>query len=305
MLRWQGRVTNVFKENGGQASAFNAGWRHCRGDAVVFLDADDVLLPGAVRAIAAAFTATPDAAKVQYRLCVIDGHGAPTGAVKPPVHIPLPNGDLRRSELTFPFDLTWMATSGNAFAAAALRRVMPVPEAEFAHCGDWYLNHLTALLGEIVSLQEVLGGMRIHGSNSYEMGNTTLDLDQLRRTISYSLATRRHLRRLATELELPLRSGPILSVADLANRMISLKLEPDAHPLAHDRVSRLVIGGTAAALRRFDIRWEMKLLFMGWFAAMAVAPRRPARFLARLFVFPELRRRVNPVLGRLKRQAGR
>src|SRR4051812_16040279 len=42
------RVTAVFKENGGQASAFNAGFAASRGEVVVFLDADDTLLPNAM-----------------------------------------------------------------------------------------------------------------------------------------------------------------------------------------------------------------------------------------------------------------
>ena len=41
------RVVPVLKENGGQASAFNAGFAASRGDVVLFLDADDCLLPTA------------------------------------------------------------------------------------------------------------------------------------------------------------------------------------------------------------------------------------------------------------------
>src|SRR5438128_12254393 len=37
------RIVPVLKENGGQASACNAGFAHSKGDIVVFRDADDVL----------------------------------------------------------------------------------------------------------------------------------------------------------------------------------------------------------------------------------------------------------------------
>src|SRR5215212_9115311 len=46
--RYDGRVVSVFKDNGGQGSAFNAGFRASRGDVVLYLDADDMLLPAAV-----------------------------------------------------------------------------------------------------------------------------------------------------------------------------------------------------------------------------------------------------------------
>src|SRR5437870_10165188 len=42
------RVVPMFKTNGGQTSALNAGFARSTGDVVLFLDADDVLLPTAV-----------------------------------------------------------------------------------------------------------------------------------------------------------------------------------------------------------------------------------------------------------------
>jgi glycosyltransferase involved in cell wall biosynthesis len=293
------RVTGVFKENGGQASALNAGWARSRSGVVIFLDADDVLLPHAVERVARAFAAKPEAVKVQYRMMVIDGSGRPTGEVMPPAHVQLPTGDLRRSELTFPFDLPWMATSGNAFAADALRRMMPIPEHEFAASADWYLRHVVSLLGEVVSLSDVCACYRVHGSNSYARAGTSLDMAKIRASVRFAAATQRHLLRVADEVGLEPAPRPILSVADLANRLISKKLDPDAHPLAHDRVARLAFDGAIAAVRRFDVRWPKKLVFIGWFAATALAPRRACGKLAAIFLFPERRPRVSRLLGRL------
>src|SRR3712207_2571509 len=55
------RVVAILKENGGQGSAFNAGFAASHGQAVIFLDADDVLLPDIAEQVAAAFAAQPDA----------------------------------------------------------------------------------------------------------------------------------------------------------------------------------------------------------------------------------------------------
>jgi glycosyltransferase involved in cell wall biosynthesis len=82
------RIVPVLKENGGQASAFNAGLTRSHGDIVVFLDADDLLAPQAAERIAAAFRGEPQLAKVHYRLAVIDQAGQPTGEIKPSTHIP-------------------------------------------------------------------------------------------------------------------------------------------------------------------------------------------------------------------------
>ena len=289
------RVNAVFKDNGGQASALNAGWGHCRGDVVIFLDADDVLLPATAAHFAAAFETRPDVAKVQAKVLLIDAEGATIGHHPRPDEL-LPSGDLRRDELTFPFDIPWLPTSANAFSTAVLRRIMPIPEQEFARSADWYLKHLTPLLGSVVSLDETCACYRIHGSNNYQPVEPTLDLEHVRQTISYAATTDRYLRRLAREVGLPAPDGRIMSVADLANRLISRKLQPQAHPLPGDRVGRLALAGIIAATKRFDVRWPMKLLFIGWFAATAVAPRRMTEMLAVGFLFPRRRGPINRLL---------
>ena len=92
----------VLKENGGQASAINAGIEHCRGDVVIFLDSDDLLLPEAAARHADLFAADPELAKVQARMEVIDAEGRRSGVLKPPAHLPLPSGEPapRRARLT-------------------------------------------------------------------------------------------------------------------------------------------------------------------------------------------------------------
>lgn len=302
--RYGDRVEAVLKENGGQASAFNAGFERCRGDVVIFLDADDVLAPQAAARAAAAFAADPRLVKVQSRMAFLDAAGRPTGVVKPAPHLPLPRGDMRAAELAYPFDLTWMATSGNAFRAAALREIFPIPPEPYRICADWYLVHLSALLGEVASLDEVNAFHRLHGENNYEPQEARLDLDQVRATIGYARATSAALLELAGRLGLP-RPDRILSLADLANRMISLRLEPGAHPLPGDRPAGLLRDAVAAARRRDNATAPMKALFLAWFAAMAVAPRGAARRLAVAFLFPERRRGVNSILGRFQRGGAR
>jgi hypothetical protein len=301
--RYEDRVEVVLKENGGQASALNAGMERVGGDVVLFLDADDTLAPDAATRVAAAFAADGRLAKVQYRMSVIDAEGKPTGGLKPAAHLPMPSGDLAHAELAFPYDLVWMSTSANAFRAASLRRVFPIPERDFRICADWYLVHMATLLGSVLSLEEIGGAYRMHGANSYEPQAAELDLDHIRKTIGFARATSRELLGLAGELGLP-RPDQILSVADLANRMISLKLEPESHPIREDRAGSLFRDAIRAARRRESVSATMKLMFIAWFAAMALAPRRLARSLAIGFLFPERRGALNRVLARQHRGEG-
>lgn len=300
LRRFEGRVEVVLKEQGGQASALNAGFERCRGDVLLALDADDRLRPEAAARVAAAFAADPALAKVQFPMVVVDVGGRPTGAVKPPGHLDAPVGDVRREELRFPFDLPWLPGGGTAFRRQALERIMPIPERDYPRYGaDWYLVHLTGLLGTAGLLEEACAEYRVHGANAYEQDSPDLDLGHIRDSIRFARVTTASLERLADELGLE-RPRPILSTADLANRLISLRLEPEAHPLPDDRRGRLVAEALRALRRRFDVGATMKLLFALWFVLEAVLPRRLAAASARSFLFPERRVAFNRLLASLR-----
>src|SRR5690349_17748203 len=53
------RILPIFKENRGQGSAINAGFYQSHGDIVIFLDADDILLPDTVQLIADTYRKKP------------------------------------------------------------------------------------------------------------------------------------------------------------------------------------------------------------------------------------------------------
>jgi glycosyltransferase involved in cell wall biosynthesis len=55
MRSYGDKICAVFKENGGQGSAFNAGFARSTGEIVALLDADDYLKPGAIEQLAAAY----------------------------------------------------------------------------------------------------------------------------------------------------------------------------------------------------------------------------------------------------------
>jgi glycosyltransferase involved in cell wall biosynthesis len=301
IVRYGDRIVPVLKSNGGQASAFNAGLAASHGDFVIFLDADDALQPDIVARVAEVFEGHPGTSKVQYRMEVVDADGRPTGVLKPFPHLPWRSGDLRREVLTFPDDMTWTPTSGNAFAANVLRQIFPIPEEAYRPIGaDWYVIHVAPLFGPVRSLQEVGAYYRLHPRNNYEVARGNVDLDQIRRTIELSNVTHGFIVQHAERLRLahrPRVSSDLLSVSWIANRMISLKLDPGHHPVRRDTSGRLLTLGAIAASRRFDVSVLMRSVFVLWFVLMAIAPRFAARRLARLFLFPEARGPLNRALG--------
>src|SRR5215212_2261626 len=124
------QVIPVLKDNGGQGSAFNAGFSASSGEVVIFLDSDDYLFPRAVERVVTVWE--PGVAKVQYRLQKVDALGNPTGDFDPPLNMPLSSGEvwrllLQRGAYVRP------PTSGYAFSRVVLELVFPMPEAEWRH----------------------------------------------------------------------------------------------------------------------------------------------------------------------------
>lgn len=295
------RIVALFKDNGGQASAVNEGFAHSHGQVVIFLDADDVLLPMAAARTVAVFAARPGMVKVQYRMSVIDAQGRDSGVILPVPRIPFRNGDLRREEVSFPFDVPWASMSGNAFSADILRQIMPIPSERYRAGADWYLAHVTTLFGEVYSLEEVCAHYRVHGANQFGRTAAVLDLARIRKSVRRVDTTCEYIALFADRLCLP-RPNPILSVSNVAGRLALLRLSPTEHPLRDDTVMGLVGLGLRATSRRFDIGWPLKAMFVAWFLGMGLAPRPIAYRLAELLFVPEKRRLVNAWLGRLHRR---
>jgi hypothetical protein len=297
-------VITILKENGGQASALNAGFARCHGEIVFFLDSDDVLLPTIVQHVVRVFEADASLAKVHYRMAVIDVFGRHTSSEKPPQHITMLDGDLRRHYLTFPDDVWRLPTSGNAFPAWLLRRICPIPEAEYLVCADTYFTHLAPLFGRVQFLDDVGACYRLHGGNSYEVADTMLNLTRIRRDITLSCQTHKHLSRFAHAQGFAPAPNPaheILSVSYIVNRMISVKLQPMRHIVPGDTPARLLVLGIQSSMRRFDVSPPLKGMYILWFALMALAPYPIAWRLSVWMVFPQTRPYMNKLLKVLQR----
>lgn len=158
------QVIPVLRANGGQGSAFNAGFAASTGKVVCYLDADDLLLPGTMADALALFEAEPFA-KLHWPLLEVDAAGQPLGGVNPAVS--LPAGDLAdlvvgRGPGAYPTP----PSSGNAYGRSFLEQVMPVP-GQLRVCADGYLYDLAPLYGPIARLDRPGGAIRFHDDSNF------------------------------------------------------------------------------------------------------------------------------------------
>jgi hypothetical protein len=277
------QIVPVMKANGGQASAFNAGFTRCRGRIVLLLDADDTLAPDTAARVVAVMQARPEVVRVQYRLALVDAEGHPTGETKPPAALPVPAGDLRQQVLDRADDIPWLPTSGNAFAAGVLERILPMPEDGYRICADYYLSNVSPLFGPIAALDGIGGTYRVHGANQHEAQQ--LQIDKIQENIRRTELTHRHLAVTACNLGLlAAASTPVgaHSLSVLANRLVSVRLDSARHPIPGDRPLPLAGAGVRTAWERRDLGLVHRVAYVLWFVLVAVLPRRVASYLAAL-----------------------
>jgi glycosyltransferase involved in cell wall biosynthesis len=143
----------TFERDGGQTDALIAGFAGATGDVFGWLNADDLLEPGALLLVAEAFQANPDAVIVSGGCLHID----PNGAVIGPIPIP-PHPEFDRL-LRHPSNLAQPATF---FRAEAYRQVGGL-DRRFDLAMDVDLWFRLASTGRVVLLSDaVLARFRLH-----------------------------------------------------------------------------------------------------------------------------------------------
>ncbi len=158
-------IVAICQENGGQASAFNAGFAASRGDVVCLLDSDDVFLPGKARTIVDLFSSQAEAGWCFHDLQPINETGEFRGAIT------AGDGALFRdfrSEIArgrLPY--TPPATSGLCFRRSLLGRILPMPESAGITLHDNYIKFAALSLAPGISTGMRVACQRHHGANAY------------------------------------------------------------------------------------------------------------------------------------------
>ena len=154
----------IFKENGGQASAFNIGITASTGEYILLLDSDDYLFERAIEVCLA--TIRPGLSRVYFKPDVVDTDGNQVDVANDRMYFDEFEGDVfDRIKLggSFPFS----PTSMNFFNAEYLKATLPIPVQEFRICADTYILVRSALAGPVCSVNQVLGAYRIHSNNNF------------------------------------------------------------------------------------------------------------------------------------------
>lgn len=262
-------VTPVFQTNAGKVEAVNIGFARSTADIILFLDADDLLLDGALEAVITAWT--QDTVKVQFDLEIINSAGERLG--RRFCNFPEPYGP---SEVRAAFEKTgtylWPVTSGNAYARRFLERLLPMtpPVSQ-----DGVLNTIAPLYGDVVTLTRALGQYRLHGLNKsrQDLQGKTKRYPDFGRRIRFRAEEFGILQDHAAKLGVQLNVGePLDNELVFVNyKLMALKLG-DTYP-GSDRDSPYALCGRAMRLSwRAGSSINSSIAALVWAGALFISP---------------------------------
>src|SRR5260370_34266064 len=199
------RVKHVRKKNGGQASAFNAGFAETQGEIVAILDGDDWWAKKKLTTVVDALERNPEVAAV--------GHGyykfneeTREARVCAPERRTLVNLATPKSRRAAVHDWAFLLVGALTVRRRVMEWIMPIPE-EMRFMADSAIQAAAMVMGALV-LEEPLFYYRYHSQNLYAIAPQ--NVDSLRRKYEMAELVYGGVFRKLVELGIP--GGPVSTI---------------------------------------------------------------------------------------------
>lgn len=268
------KIIPVFQKNAGQTSAMNKGWELAKGEIVMFVDADDVLRPDAIKRCVEIYE-SGDYINVYFLMEKVDKNLKSKGDVTP---------DQGYSDRTPLEDMKLWGyyaappTSAQTFRKSFLDKIMPAPElakdeADEIIPADAYFSTHAPFYGDLYFINEVLGLYRLHGNNKGSLRNN-FSLEKLHymfmRDVKRETIQNKHYKKLNMDVE-PDRVS--FNPLYIKHRFLSYRIAPKQHPVPSDTFWYLLKRSIQAPLTYpyFGAKQKTKSLIAG--LAIAFLPR--------------------------------
>ena len=160
------RIKAIYKKNGGQASAFNAGFIASQGEFIFILDADDLFKPDKIKNAIQIFQDNPEINWLFHELTYIDQIGNiidinRESALEDSLLIDLQ--EIMKQGKKFNYSIP----CGLCFTRDLLNKTLPMPQANNIVLSDNYLKFAALSLSSGILSPECLASQRIHQSNLF------------------------------------------------------------------------------------------------------------------------------------------
>jgi len=172
------KIVPVYKENGGQASAFNAGFKVAKGDIIAFLDSDDYWFEDKLVKVVEAHK---EHAIVQHNLVKEEKK----------FYDVLESAYRQAWFKQYGYYDKFVPTSALSFTYKLLNEVFPIPETNAVRiCADAYIIGHALYLENIYSMEDCLGYYRVHGNNLFYCAGDEERLSKITAALNETFATK-------------------------------------------------------------------------------------------------------------------
>ena len=283
IARYGDRIRVVLQEtNEGQILAMNRAWPLARYPILIFLDADDLLLPHAAATVADIWT--PATVKVQFPLATIDKAGRQFGHTYPKYPPNLDTATIRK-ELLRTGGSPNSPGSGNAYLRSLLARISADGGFDLENPREFHMDALlecnAPFYGEVVTLYKPLSFYRIHDSNIFGISSIEHAYFAVKcRTQELKID---YMARRCQSWRIPFDAAAARKDSCWRQecRLFAAKLteESVSEPISH------TLGGAIKAYIRTPMPLAYRIIRMVWLVSVTAAPRPLAsRLLALRFV---------------------
>lgn len=169
LAQYTGQVHTILKNNGGQASAFNAGFAACRGLIICLLDSDDFFCENKVEEIVKVYQSHSNIGWCFHGLSYVDKLGESCYMNDSEILNKQPTGIVdARDLLVLQGKIRFIApaTSALTFLRSTLDKIIPVPESIYI-TSDNYIKFSSLSLSPGYFFNAKLASQRLHGTNAY------------------------------------------------------------------------------------------------------------------------------------------
>lgn len=173
------QIKYIYKDNGGQSSAFNVGFNCAKGEYLILLDSDDYFHPTKIERIVEEFEQYPDLAVILNSRTIIRDQES--------YKEEFPNfSNLKLNEQNIEIiKSSSFGTSRTSLRKSYLDKILPLPGDDLTIGADLFINLSILWFGNISCINEHLTYYRVHGNNLYSVS----DIDRLPLQISFMQKT--------------------------------------------------------------------------------------------------------------------
>jgi hypothetical protein len=218
---FESQLRIIRKQNGGQASAFNAAIPGCRGEFIAFLDGDDWWAPNKLQVIADTVAQDRSVGMIGHAFEMVSDD-APSQIISlgQKLHISLKDA---ASANIFRLQRCYFGTSRLILRADVARKCLPVPESLVFEADEYLFTVAAALTGGVI-LPDALTCYRLHSSNLFIKSGSSVEGERRKQNVLASLAA--ELQRILPTLGLPSASiETVVQIVELEAAQLRLKLD--------------------------------------------------------------------------------